>query len=211
MTASRIDWERTLAPVDEFAVFVLFGVIVAGGSPSPSAGDIRARAPSRWTGSSHARPEVEATLALEDIDQMLEAQNAPPTRRRPARAGRGGRTALGSGVRAVARGAAPPSRIAANRLVARVLTVGCGCRGRALAERLAGSGHAVRATTRNLARTAAIEAAGAEAVVADPSRLATLLPRGAARARRFPEKFRGGGATLGAARPWSCSPMRREW
>jgi uncharacterized protein YbjT (DUF2867 family) len=54
--------------------------------------------------------------------------------------------------------------------------VGCGCRGRELAGRLVGAGHAVRGTTRDPARLAAIEAAGAEGVVADPDRLATLLP-----------------------------------
>ncbi len=56
-----------------------------------------------------------------------------------------------------------------------MLIVGCGCRGRALAERLAASGHAVRGTTRDPARAAAIETAGAEPVVADPDRLGTLL------------------------------------
>jgi nucleoside-diphosphate-sugar epimerase len=61
--------------------------------------------------------------------------------------------------------------------MARVLIVGCGCRGRALAQRLAAEGYAVRGTTRDPARTADIEAAGAEAVVADPDRLTTLLPR----------------------------------
>jgi nucleoside-diphosphate-sugar epimerase len=60
--------------------------------------------------------------------------------------------------------------------VARVLIVGCGCRGRALAGALAESGHAVRGTTRDPARLPAIDAAGAEAVVADPDRLGTLLP-----------------------------------
>ena len=59
--------------------------------------------------------------------------------------------------------------------MARVLIVGCGCRGRGLAARLVAAGHAVRGTTRDPARTAAIEAAGAEAVVADPDRLGTLL------------------------------------
>jgi hypothetical protein len=59
--------------------------------------------------------------------------------------------------------------------VARVLIVGCGCRGRALAEALAGDGLAVRGTTRDAARAADIEAAGAEAVVADPDRLGTLM------------------------------------
>ena len=61
--------------------------------------------------------------------------------------------------------------------MARVLIVGCGCRGRALASELVASGHAVRGTTRDPARVAEIEAAGAEGVVADPFRLATLLPQ----------------------------------
>jgi nucleoside-diphosphate-sugar epimerase len=60
--------------------------------------------------------------------------------------------------------------------VARVLVVGCGCRGRELAAALARDGHAVRGTTRQPARLAEIEAAGAEAAPADPARLATLLP-----------------------------------
>jgi hypothetical protein len=62
--------------VDEFAVFVLFGVIVAGGILV---------ALGRWYPGSGAEqvdwrptrsPEVEAELELADIDQMLEAQNA---------------------------------------------------------------------------------------------------------------------------------------
>jgi nucleoside-diphosphate-sugar epimerase len=61
--------------------------------------------------------------------------------------------------------------------VARVLIVGCGCRGRALARELRAAGHAVRGTTRDPARLAAIDAAGAEAVVADPDRLGTLMPQ----------------------------------
>lgn len=56
-----------------------------------------------------------------------------------------------------------------------MLIVGCGCRGRALATALAGDGHAVRGTTRDPDRLAAIEAAGAEAVVADPDSLGTLM------------------------------------
>lgn len=60
--------------------------------------------------------------------------------------------------------------------MARVLIVGCGCRGQALARALVAEGHAVRGTTRDAARLTAIEAAGAEAVVADPDRLATLMP-----------------------------------
>ena len=60
--------------------------------------------------------------------------------------------------------------------MARVLIVGCGCRGQALARALSAEGHAMRGTTRDPARKAAIEAAGAEAVSADPDRLVTLMP-----------------------------------
>jgi putative NAD(P)-binding protein len=60
--------------------------------------------------------------------------------------------------------------------VARVLIVGCGCRGRELAAALVAEGHAVRGTTRHEDSISEIEAAGAQAVVADPDRLATLLP-----------------------------------
>jgi threonine dehydrogenase-like Zn-dependent dehydrogenase len=59
--------------------------------------------------------------------------------------------------------------------MARVLIVGCGCRGQALARALVAEGHAVRGTTRDPARLEEIEAAGAEAVIADPDRLATLM------------------------------------
>jgi nucleoside-diphosphate-sugar epimerase len=59
--------------------------------------------------------------------------------------------------------------------VARVLIVGCGCRGRSLAQALAADGHAVRGTTRSDAGRDPIAAAGAEPVVADPDRLGTLL------------------------------------
>jgi nucleoside-diphosphate-sugar epimerase len=61
--------------------------------------------------------------------------------------------------------------------VARVLIVGCGCRGRELAAALIASGHTVRGTTRSEESLAAIEETGAEAVVADPDRLATILAR----------------------------------
>jgi nucleoside-diphosphate-sugar epimerase len=60
--------------------------------------------------------------------------------------------------------------------VARVLIVGCGCRGRSLAAALIADGHAVRGTTRDRTRGAAIEGSGAEPVVADPDRLVTLMP-----------------------------------
>jgi nucleoside-diphosphate-sugar epimerase len=59
--------------------------------------------------------------------------------------------------------------------MARILIVGCGCRGQALAGALIADGHAVRGTTRSEAGLAAIEGAGAEAVVADPDRLGTLM------------------------------------
>jgi nucleoside-diphosphate-sugar epimerase len=59
--------------------------------------------------------------------------------------------------------------------VARVLIVGCGCRGRALARDLVADGHAVRGTTRDRAAAGAIAAAGAEPYVGDPDRVATLM------------------------------------
>jgi putative NADH-flavin reductase len=60
--------------------------------------------------------------------------------------------------------------------VARCLVIGCGCRGQQLARELIGRGHAVRGTTRDPARVPVIEAAGAEAVIADPDRVVTLAP-----------------------------------
>ena len=60
--------------------------------------------------------------------------------------------------------------------MARILIVGGGCRGQHLAASLVSDGHAVRGTTRSPDRLAAIEAVGAEAVLADPDRLGTLLP-----------------------------------
>jgi nucleoside-diphosphate-sugar epimerase len=59
--------------------------------------------------------------------------------------------------------------------VARVLIVGCGCRGRALARELRAAGHAVRGTTRDPAKADAIAAAGAEPYVGDPDRVGTLM------------------------------------
>jgi len=58
--------------------------------------------------------------------------------------------------------------------VARVLIVGCGCRGLALAAAL--PDHAIRGTTRSPERLWQLEGAGVEGVVADPDRLATLVP-----------------------------------
>lgn len=59
--------------------------------------------------------------------------------------------------------------------MARVLIVGCGCRGQALARDLVAAGHAVRGTTRHAARVPEIQAAGAEAYLGDPDRIATLM------------------------------------
>jgi len=59
--------------------------------------------------------------------------------------------------------------------VARILIVGCGGRGQALARELVAQGHAVRGTTRDPARAAAIQAAGAEPYLGDPDRIATLM------------------------------------
>ena len=60
--------------------------------------------------------------------------------------------------------------------MARILIVGCGCRGRELGRALGGRGHAVRGTSRSEEGRAAIEADGLDGVVADPGRLGTLLP-----------------------------------
>jgi nucleoside-diphosphate-sugar epimerase len=58
--------------------------------------------------------------------------------------------------------------------VARVLIVGGGCRGRALASELIGDGHALRITTRAERGRDPIEALGAECWVGTPDRLQTL-------------------------------------
>lgn len=56
----------------------------------------------------------------------------------------------------------------------RVLLIGGGCRGLALAERLIADGHAVRAVTRDEANRARIEQAGAECWIGDPDVVGTL-------------------------------------
>lgn len=58
--------------------------------------------------------------------------------------------------------------------MARCLIVGCGCRGRGLAAQLIARGYSVRGTTRDRQRAHEIEAVGAEAIVADPDRIATV-------------------------------------
>ena len=59
--------------------------------------------------------------------------------------------------------------------MARILIVGCGGRGQALARDLVAAGHAVRGTTRDPRRFADIEAAGAEPYLGDPDRIMTLM------------------------------------
>ena len=60
--------------------------------------------------------------------------------------------------------------------MARVLIVGCGCRGQALGAAVAGAGHAVRGTSRSPARVSELDNGGIEGVLADPDRLGTLVP-----------------------------------
>jgi NADP-dependent 3-hydroxy acid dehydrogenase YdfG len=57
----------------------------------------------------------------------------------------------------------------------RCLIIGCGCRGRLLAQALTAQGHTVRGTTRRQEALAEIRASGAEPVLADPDRVATLI------------------------------------
>ena len=59
--------------------------------------------------------------------------------------------------------------------MARALIVGCGCRGRELGRKLAEAGLEVRGTTRTEAGLAAIEEAGIEAAIADPTRPGTVF------------------------------------
>jgi glycine/D-amino acid oxidase-like deaminating enzyme len=59
--------------------------------------------------------------------------------------------------------------------LARVLIVGCGCRGVALARSLRADGHAVRGTTRRPERAAALQAEGIEPWVGDPDRVGSLV------------------------------------
>ena len=58
--------------------------------------------------------------------------------------------------------------------MARVLIVGCGCRGVELAKALRADGHAVRGTTRHEERRAELEAAGIEPWIGDPDRIASI-------------------------------------
>ncbi len=135
------------------ALFVAFlaGIVLLGLRSPRSGADVLGWRPTR-------SPETEAANEVDDVDQMLEAANRLRRRRGAARAHARGR-----------RGLRPRGR------VARVLIVGCGCRGQALAADLRAAGHAVRGTTRDPARAAAIAAAGAEPYVGDPDRIGTLM------------------------------------
>lgn len=59
--------------------------------------------------------------------------------------------------------------------MARVLIVGCGCRGVALARSLMAEGHAVRGTTRRPERMAELAAAGIDPWLGDPDRVGSLV------------------------------------
>ena len=59
--------------------------------------------------------------------------------------------------------------------MARALIVGCGCRGRELADAIAAEGWVVRGTSRTDAGAEEIRARGHEAAIADPDRPAELL------------------------------------
>ncbi|MGI9019718.1 MAG: hypothetical protein ACR2G3_03270 [Solirubrobacterales bacterium] len=59
--------------------------------------------------------------------------------------------------------------------MARALIVGCGCRGRELGAALLAGGWQVRGTTRRSGALAEIEAAGIEAIVADPLQVGTVF------------------------------------
>jgi uncharacterized protein YbjT (DUF2867 family) len=59
--------------------------------------------------------------------------------------------------------------------MARILIVGCGGRGQALARSLREAGHALRGATRTEERFEAIRDAGAEPYLGDPDRIASLM------------------------------------
>src|ERR671917_1147404 len=133
MRASGMAPERTLGPVDEFSLFVLFGFLVAVGV---------FLALGRWYPGSGAEqvdwrptrsPEVEAELELDDVDQMLEAQNA---RRRAS--GRPERTEddIRAQVAEDERWREELRRRAREGWVGRALIVGCGGRRRGRAREL---------------------------------------------------------------------------
>ena len=119
-------------------------------------------------------PEVEIQNELDDVAQMLEAQNE--IRRRRGLPDRTEDDVTADTERHRRELDERVARWRAESDVARVLIVGCGCRGQALARGAASrTGHAVRGTTRDPARSAEIAAAGAEPYVGDPDRIGTLM------------------------------------
>ena len=115
--------------------------------------------------------ELEIQNELDDIEQMLEAANQRRRARGEAELTEDEyRRAAGRG-RSLARGGRQPLS------VARVLIVGCGCRGRALGARAARRRARRARDHARPRRAAAIEAAGAEPWVGDPDRLVGSLTR----------------------------------
>ena len=119
-------------------------------------------------------PEVEAQNEIDDVAQMLEAQNERRRRRgAPERTEEEIAEEVSREQRAMrrARGGVPRPRgpRAGGLGMARVLIVGCGGRGQALARELVAAGHAVRGTTRDPARADAIAAAAPSRTSATPT------------------------------------------
>src|SRR3954469_16146573 len=142
-------------------------------SPSRSVAGIRARGPSRSTGARLARPRSRPSWSWTTSTRCSRPRTPAGARAAalsaPRRTCASRSRTTSAGARSCAGACARTSGLA------RVLIVGCGCRGRALAAALLADGHAVRGTTRDPARLAEIEAAGVEAVEADPDRLGTLM------------------------------------
>ena len=130
-------------------------------------------------------PELEVQNEIDDVRQMMEAQNEMRRRRgvpEMTEAELQRKVAEDERLRLRGRGpfdplsAGPPIAAARSlRCLARALIIGCGCRGRELGERLLAAGWAVRGTSRREDGLAAIEAAGVEAAIADPDRVGTVL------------------------------------
>ena len=151
---------------------VLFLIMVA---LAPRLRGAQRRRPSS-IGSRRVSPEVEAQNEVDDVRQMIEAQNDLAAKARRRGDHRGGRGALGPrGPGARAGVAAPSPRVVAPKMkLARALIVGCGCRGRELG-RLSSRSEAGGLVGPAAGRGAWIRssAAGFEPAVADPDRPGT--------------------------------------
>src|SRR3954469_22991118 len=122
-------------------------------------------------------PEVEAQNEVDDVQQMIDAQNE-------LRRKRGAREITAADVERQgpedqalrARGRGPfAGGWGDDEYLARALIVGCGCRGRELGAELAELGWQVRGTSRGPEERDATEAAGLEWTQADPDRPGTVL------------------------------------